>query len=385
MTIETGALEQGYALVESAYSVVPADALSATDGIRILQLALTSKKNREPSPEKRGTPDQAQSLPRRQTSAFNLSEIMWEPSGTLGTISNVGKFIKAGFGGNHVLSLVTTVAAGTPTTTSCDLTDATGVAVGDLVVFTFASDSHREVTRIKTVVGTAITFDALSAAPAVADAVVIGITYKLASNITESLAIYKYYNAGGFKQAVYGAVVDQLEASFDGTKEVMLAIQGPAGDYGDSSGGATVQAKPGSHTTVGAPASGLVGGFWVDNAAFLVTAVKLTMNNQLVLRNKELGTSKASGIGGRNNLRQVNVEVTFYLEDTTLLGLANTVVSGVLRCLVGDTNGSMVAMVAPNVEFEIPDVPGDIGLKEITVPGVCYAESGNDQVFLAEL
>lgn len=385
MTIETGALEQCYAKVETSYSVVAADALAGSDGIRAIQLALGSKKNREASPEKRGTPDHYQSLPGRQASQWNLSEIMWEPSAALGTASDVGKFIKAAFGSSHVLSLATTVSASpTPTTTGCTLTSAAGVAVGDLIVFTMTGGT-RQVTSIKSVVGAAITYDVLTAAPPAGGAAVVGVTYKLTNTITESLALYKYYNGGGFKQAVYGAVVDQLQIMFDGTKAVKLAMQGPAGDYGDTSGGAAVQAKPATHVTVGAPASGMVGGFWVDGAAFAVTAVEASLNNQLVLRNKDLGTSKASGIGGRNNIRDVNLKITFFMEDTNLLGKANTVVKGVLRCLVGDTNGAMVAMVCPSVEFEIPDVGSEIGLKELTVNAIAYAVSGNDKIILGEL
>jgi hypothetical protein len=130
---------------------------------------------------------------------------------------------------------------------------------------------------------------------------------------------------------------------------------------------------------------GMVGGFYVNGAAFKVISARATINNQIALRNKELGTSVASGIGGRNNLRDVTVECTFYLEDTTLLGLAHTVAAGQLRCLVGNSTGDMVAMVVPNVEFEVPDIGGDIGLKEVTISGVAYAVSGNDQIYLAEL
>ncbi len=36
--------------------------------------------------------------------------------------------------------------------------------------------------------------------------ILFGISYQLASTITASLAIYKYYNAGGHKQAVFGAI-----------------------------------------------------------------------------------------------------------------------------------------------------------------------------------
>jgi hypothetical protein len=386
MTIEVGALEQAYAKVETTYAADAAtggEALSATDAIRHLELSLTSKKNREPSPEKRGTPDVQQSLPRRQTSAFNLSSIMWEPSGTLGIISNVGKFIKAGFGANHVLSLATTINDVSPSATEFDLTSVTGLVVGDLLVVTLTSG--REVTRITAIAGSTVTVDALSAAPANGAAVVSGITYKLANNITESLAIYKYYNAGGFKQAVFGSVVDQLQFQFDGTREVLLAIQGPAGRYADgSSGGGTVQAAPGAHTTVGSPASGLVGTMMVDGNAFLVSAVQATVNNQIELRNKELGTAWASGIAGRANLRQVNLSITAYLEDLNLLGKANSVTTAKLRLLVGQTNGSMVGMVIPKAEFEIPDVGNEIGPKEITIEAVAYATSGNDQIYACE-
>lgn len=385
MTIETGALEQGYAKVETAFGVVPADVLAAGDGIRILQLALSSRLNREASPEKRGTPDRAQSLPRRKTSTYNLSEIHWEPSGTLGTISNVGKFIKAGMGAAHSLSLATTVAAmPAATTTTATVVSAAGVQIGDLAVFTVAAGVRREITRITGVAGAALTFDALSVAPDVPGAVVVGITFNLASTITESLAIYKYYNAGNFKQAVYGGVIDQIQVMFDGTKEAALAFQGPAANYGDSAGGAAVQAKPGAHTTVGSPVGGMIGNFYVGGTAFLVSAVKVSANNQLVLRNKELGTAFASGIGGRNNLRDIDVEITFFLEDTNLIGKAHSVTKGLLRCIVGDTNGSIVGMVLPSVEFEVPDVPGDIGLKEITITGKAYAILGNDQMYLAE-
>lgn len=499
MTIESGALEQAYAKVETSYLETPADALSATDAIRHLDLSLESKKNREASPEKRGTPDEAQSLPRRQTTNFNLASIMWEPSGTLGTISNVGKFLKAGFGDQDTLTLDTTVlAAPAPSATGCSLDAATGLEVGSLVAFTVGS--AKQVTKIKTIsvaepsvlpvalsaalagagagnvddglhnyrvvhvrplgdsqpgaatpitvvdkaadgqvsltgiaagpAGTtarkvyrtkvgapndyfllttiadnvtliftdnvadaalgaalvfpAVTFDELSAAPATPGGCLSGITFKLANNVTESLAIYKYYNGGGFKQAAYGAVVDKIEASFDGTREVLLAISGPAGDYADSTYGA-VQAKPAAHTTVGTPASGMIGTFFVDTGAFLVIAAKITVENALELRNKELGTSKATGIAGRTNLRKVKVSVTCYLEDTTLLTKANAVTVGELRILIGQTKGSMIAALCPKVEFEIPSVGNEIGPKEITFEGTAYATAGNDQVFFGEL
>lgn len=395
MTIETGALEQAYAKVETSYALDAAtggEALAAGDAIRHLELSLASKKNREPSPEKRGTPDEAQSLPRRQTSTWNLSSIMWEPSGTLGTISNVGKFLGAGMGTDHVIAggLTTTVeAAPVPSTTGCTLASVVGLSVGDLIMFdvTVAAVLHHEVTRVKTLVGSAITYDALSQAPDSGGAAITGVNFSLANNITDSLAVYKYYNGGGFKQAVFGAIVDQFQINLDGTQEVGLSFQGPAGRYADSSaGGGTVQAKPGAHTTVGAPASGMIGTFYVDGTAFLVISAAINVNNALELRNKELGTAWASGVAGRTNRRKITTTITFYLEDTTLIGKAHSVARGVLRTWVGtDTPGKRVAAVMPGVEFEIPEVPGGNGIKEMTIEGTCYATDGNDQLFLGEL
>lgn len=390
MTIESGALEQAYAKIESTYAaaaVTGGEALAATDAIRHLQLSLGSKKNREASPEKRGTPDVQQMLPRRQTSQFNLASAMWEPSGTLGTESYMAKFLEAGFGAKRTLALNTTVsAAPAPTATGCTLVSATGVQIGDLIVFTVASGARREVTRVKTVAGAAITYDTLSVAPDTPGAAVVGVTFNEANNITKSLAIYKYYNAGGFKQATFGNVVDQIQFMFDGTKEAGLQIQGPAGRYADSSpGGGTVQAIPGANTTVGTPASGLVGNFYVDGTAFLVIAAQVTMQNALLLRNKELGTAWASGIAGRTTRRQVRVQVTFYLEDLNLLGKANSITTAVLRMVVGSTNGNMVAAVVPRVEFEIPEVPGGEGPIELTIEGMGLATNGNDALIVGEL
>jgi hypothetical protein len=498
MTIESGALEQSYAKVETSYAVTPADALGAGDALNHLDLSVESKKNREASPEKRGTPDEAQSLPRRQTQNFNLASIMWEPSGTLGTISNVGKFLKAGMGGQATLTLDTTVATSpAASATGATLINVTGLGVGSLIAFTVgavkqitkittisiaeptimpialaaalagapgnvddglhnyrvvhvrplgdtqagavtpitvvnkladgqvsltgiaagpAGTTARKVYRTKVgaplayfllttiadnvttiftdnvadaglgaaLVEPAVTFDALSAAPTAPGSAISGITYTLANNVTESFAVYKYYNGGGFKQAVYGAVVDKIEAMFDGTREVLLAIQGPAGDYADSTYG-TVQAKPALHTTVGAPASGMIGTFYVGPDAFLVISAKVSMDNLIELRNKELGTSKATGIAGRNNLRKVKVTLTCYLEDLRILTMANAVTVGELRLLIGQTKGSMLACILPKVEFEIPSVGNEIGPKEITFEGTGYATDGNDQVFFGEL
>lgn len=385
MTIETGALEQAYAKVEASYAESAATGgatLSATDAIRHESLSVGSKKNREPSSQKSGTPDVATSLPRKQTSSWNLSRVLWEPSGTLGTASNVAKFLKAGMGSQTAPNLATTVASG-GSATGATLTSGTGLAVGD-IVFVEVTAGNWEATRLKTVVGAAVTFDALTSTPANGQAVRSGVNFKLASNLADSLSIYKYYNAGNAKQAVFGAVVEQLQINID-EKEVWLAFSGPAGRYADSSsGGGTIQSKPASHTTVGSPASGLVGSLQVDAAQFPIISMKVDVTNQLELRNREAFQLWATGIAGRKTKRAIKLTITAYFEDLTLLGKANSVTRAVIRSVVGSASGSQLGLVAPSVEFEIPEVGDDEGPKVLTFEGMAYATSGNDALCLAE-
>jgi hypothetical protein len=390
MTIEVGALEQSYIKEETAYNVQVRDTLAASDGVRHQELTITAQTNDEPSQERRGTPDVAQSLPRRVSQEFNLSSALWEPSGTLGTISNLGKLIEGGFGSKHVIAagLATTVAAmPAATATTATLVSATGLQVGDVAVFTTGGGTKREPTRIKTIATLAVTFDELSAAPDAPGAMVAGVTYNLTSNITKSYAVYKYYNAGGFKEAVYGAVVNRVQMTFDGSREVTLQFQGPAAEHANSSDSpatGTVQTKPVSHTTVGEPVAGMAGGFYVDGNVFRVINVTSTLENQIVLRNSEIGTSYATAIAGRGAMRPVNLTLTFFLEDLRLMAMSKKRQHGAIRLLIGDTTGKLIAVVMPSVKFEIPPIGGGYGPKEVTINGMGYAVNGNDAIFAAE-
>jgi hypothetical protein len=383
MTIETTLLEQAFVKEEAVYGTLEA-APSATDGFRHQELTLEKKNNREPSPEKRGTPDRSQSLPRLTDSKWDLGAAFWEPSGVLGTQSYLSAFLKNGFGTRTLPALATTVAAApAPTATGCTLTSAAGLAVGDCIVFTIAAGARREITRIKTLAGAAITYDALSAAPDTPGAAVSGVNYKLASSVPGGLSIYKYSTAGGFKESVSGAICTDLAFMIDGGKEVGITLGGPAKDWHR----AATPAIPGAHTTVGSPASGLVGNLYVDGVAFLVLSATVTITDKSQLRRGELGTGGlATGIIPHADFREVSAKVTFYLEDTNLIGKAETVTRAVLRMLVGSVNGAMVGMVLPAVEFEIPTLPASGGPKIVTIDGVGYSGGlGNDQVFAGEI
>ncbi len=377
MAVESGANERAFVKLESSFGTLPTPA--ATDAIRHLNLTINAKNNREVNPTKRGTPDYAGSLPRRKSAQWNLADALWEPSGVLGTASYLGVMLKAAFGTQTLPNLNTTVAASpSPSATGCTLISGAGLAVGDLGVFNVGS--AREVTRLKTVAGAAVTYDALSAAPAQPGKFISGVNYKQATSLTQSLGIFLFHTGGSFKQALSGGVVNRVRIIFDGTKEVHIEMSG----FGKTVV-RTGFSEPGSHTTTGEPASGLVGNFNIDGVATLIQTAAFTMENNLGPRNTELGTSTASGFF-RENRRRTTVELGVYLEDTVIFDTAEAITNDVLRLLVGDTDGAMLAAVAPKVEWEIPDVPSTDGPKTITVNGNCYSESaGNTDLFIAEL
>ncbi len=350
----------------------------AADGIRHNELQLTGKLNREPSPQKRATPGTAASLPRRKTAAWNLGSALWEPSGVLGTASYLGRLLKAAFGTQTLPALNTTCAAG-GSTTGCTLIAVGTLAIGDCIVLTVGAGARREITRVKTMPGgMAITYDAISAAPDNPGAAVSGVNYKFASTILDTLTICLFHTGGGFQQAVTGCIVDKVELLFDGTREVQVRMSGPGREYTR-----TGFNQPGTHTTSGSPASGLVGNFYVDGAAFLISQATIAFENAEAQRNNELGTSYASG-HMRGGKRKVTASCSFYLEDTAIIAAAEGTTTQALRLLVGQTNGAMVGIVAPKVEWEIPDVPTGDGPKIITASGVAYETDGNDELFATE-
>jgi hypothetical protein len=378
MTIETSLLEQAYVKEESGYGVLATPA--GADAFRHQELALNKKLNREPSPEKRGTPDRQQSLPRQPDTTFDLGAAFWEPSGTLGTQSYLSPFLKNGFGVRTLPNLATTIASGAATT-GATLTSVVGLAVGDVVVVTLNSGARREITRIKSIAGSVVTWDQLSAIPDSPGAVVSGVNYSLASLIPTSLSVFKFNTAGGFKEAVSGAIVDKMTFMFDGAKEVGIKLSGMGKDRVR-----TGFSQPGTFVTVGSAASGLVGNMYVDGAAFLVLSAEVTIENNHRLRKGEIGTGGlATASISHGDFRNVRVQLSFYLEDTNLIDKSEAVTRAALRLLVGNANGSMVGMVLPAVEFEIPEIPTTGGPKVVSITGNAYATNGNDQVFAAEI
>ena len=388
MALGSHLTEQAWAKIESSYNdSTVVSGLAATDAFLHRQLrAGPGRWNRVPNPGRRTTPDVASVLDRRMSAEWSLAA-GWEPSGTLGTASDLQDILTALLGtkvaAGSGTGVTTTVAASpTPTTTGVTVASATGLAVGDIIVVTMPL-GHREATRIKTIATNALTFDALSAAPASGAAVVAGVTYKLATQTTvQSLGIAKKDTTNSTYEGVGGAVVNEGQVVFDGNEEAQWTFSGPAARYYVS--GLTL---PGSQTlSPSNPLSGIAAGnVYLDGTAFTVLRAALRVTNNWGLRIGELGSAYATG-AFRAGKRSVGLDLTYFFDATTLRDLALAKTASTVRAIIGSTNGKMLAFVAPQVEWEIEDVPaGDSGPKNASASGVCVAPSGNDEVFVAEV
>lgn len=387
MALGSHLTERAFAKIESAFNdSTVVSGLAATDAFLHRQARFgPGRWNRVLNPGRRATPDHASILDRRMTVPWNV-DAGWEPSGTLGTASDLdpiltslmGTKVAAGSGSG----VTTTVSASpAPTTTGCTVASATGLAVGDIIVVTMPL-GHREATRIKTINTAALTFDALSAAPASGAAVVAGVTYKLATQATPStLALAKQDTTNSAYEGVGGAVVNEASLVFDGNEEARWTFSGEAARYYVS--GLTM---PGSATLVGAPLAGIAAGnVYLDGTAFLVLRAALRVRNNFGMRIGELGSAYPTG-AFRSGKREVGIDLTYFFDSTTLRDLAMAKTASTVRAVIGGTNGSMLAFVLPSVAWEIEDVPaGDSGPKNASTSGLAIAASGNDEVFIAEL
>ena len=378
MAINTNITLQGFVLDESAFNdTTYVSGFGATNVFDFDRLTLTGALNRTIDRSRRGTPDTYATRDQRPTAEWDLVA-PWKPSGTLGTPSGLSTFLRRALGSRTAPNLATTIASGA-SATGATLTSGTGLAVGDCMVITMPA-GHREATRLKTVAGAAVTWDALSTAPSVSAAAVSGVNYKLTTAAPSSVTILKAYVDNTDQEVVTGAMVNDLTITFAGSDVVMISASGPAARLRTS--GATV---PGSTTFLAGEAlASFDGNNYIDGNAFLLTRMVLNFRGGLAMRNSEIGTRYASGVF-RSDFRELNVEVEYYFEDTDIRTAAEAVTKTVIRHIAGNTNGNMLGCVIPKVEWERPRASqADNGAVMVTASGKVIATSGNDTAFLFE-
>jgi hypothetical protein len=72
-----------------------------------------------------------------------------------------------------------------------------------------------------------------------------------------------------------------------------------------------------------------------------------------------------------------------FSSDVTLMTAAEGTTDQVLLAQCGNTEGSIVAMYCPAVEFEVPDDPDADETMEHSFKGIAKATNGNDEFYLA--
>lgn len=383
--LQIGRQGQLYVVEEVTYGTTPA--LAATDAQRHIEVTMPfDNVNRRTILEKKQSPGTitAARTNQRKIAAFTDRAIL-RPSGTLNTVPEVGKLLKAGFGSVSNVTLSTTVSVGTGAVGGCTVASATGLAVGDFVLIT-CPDGKKRLRQILTLPGGGVMTWApnLPAAPADGAAVKGVITYKLTTQLTLSLSLAHYLKftdgSAGLKRVISGAVVDKLALAFDSNDDPMITASGPGKAVADA------PAQPGGFTTVGGqPPSGIVGETYIDNTVMKVLKLGFEIANGMALRLDSYGYDAAEE-AYRSGRREVSVTIDARAEaESTLYDLAEAGTNAAAFKQTGFTEGNCLAVRCPQVEFKVPDT--DDPDTEVNWPfkGMALesADAANDEIYLA--
>lgn len=358
-SIQIGRTAQAFAKKESTFGTVPS--LGATDAFRHRSLTFPGSdvKNRRGVMVKQQSPWGVAVLrtDQRTTGSFQMNTLLW-PSGTLNTLCDVDPFLECGFGTVTNTTLSTTVNAGTGAVGGATLASGTGAAVG-LPVLIVCPDGKKRARFLTSVAGAVVTWAPNLPAgqqPADGAAVKLGVLYKPSIQLTLSLAIAYFTrnvdNSIGMARALSGAIIEKLSMDFDANENPMLTCSGPA-KLLDTAG---APAHPGAFTTVGTlPPSGITGEFLIDNTAAKMMKMQIEINNSLRLRNESYGYSSAEE-SYRIGRGTITVGIDRRAEsETDLYDKAEAGTNAAIFLQTGFTEGNIVAVRLPQVEFPVPD------------------------------
>jgi len=376
-TYQIGRIGRVYVAQEASYGT--AAVFVAGDAVRHLMVKLMEKpRNRVNSPERHVHPSQIYRFTRRKTAEWSLEGIFY-PSGTLNTVPDHDPILQAVFGARTNVTLSTTVsAAPAPTSTVFTVASIGALVVGDAVLVN-ATSGGRQVRVITAIAGAALTVaPALSAAPTSGDTVKGCITYKLATALlsTGSLDIAHYLTS--FSYEISGGAPENLKITVDANDEIRWEASGPAQDRARNA-----QTDPTTFTTAGTtPPSGLTGYLRVDATAEEFLRAEFEVKNGIELDNVAFGTSQAQAMY-RAKKREVTCALnTMESNDVTILDAAEATTDVVGLVQVGLTEGSIVALYAPKIEFETPDDQDNEEARQHSYKGVLKGTTGNDELYL---
>lgn len=357
-SIQIGRIGQGYAKKQAVWGV--AETLAAANAVRHLQLTFPGSDNKN----KRSILDKTQSPfltvgqrgDSRTTAGFNLQAIL-RPSGTINIVPELDPYFECAFGSKINTVLSTTVASG-GTVSGATLTSGAGLAVGGVLLIT-CPDGKKRSRFLASVAGAVVTWvpDLPSGqAPATSAVVKSGLVYKVTSSLILNLTIGHYLKnldaTAGFKRVADSCMVDKLSIDFDANDDPKITASGPARILDT----ATAQAQPGGFTLVGTqPPSGILGELMLGNTGAKFLKLGVNLSNSLKIRNESYGYSSGEE-GYRIGRAEIGVDLDMRAEsETVLYDLTETGTNVPVFLQGGFTEGNIIAVRLPNVEFKVPD------------------------------
>ena len=384
---QPGSRAQVFIGEESPFGTPPT--ILATHAIRHTQASMDfDPYNRVYSPEKKAAPGRYALFDRRGTAGGSLEGLL-RPSGTINTLPECSPILKAAFGSVVNTTLSTTVASG-GTTTGCTLTSASGMAVGNALLITCPDGRKRArfITAVNTGTGVVTWAPALPAGPSNAAAVKAGSTYKLTSALGISLFMARYLYAAngssGLNEILKGWMIDRLSLMFPNVDEPHFSASGPAQTKADA------PSHPGGFTQVGTnPPNAITAEALIGGVAAQFTQLGFEIGNGIEMRNDELGESMPSE-AYRMGHREISTSIDLVVENEMKAVIYDLAMAGTLTTLfkqVGYTEGKVIAVYAPRVEFKPPtmDVPDGEARWPIRGRVLESTEDGNDELLLAFL
>ena len=379
MTIPQGRTGKVYLKKEAAYGVE--EVLASANAMRHINVGFTHNPfQRVNSPEKNPTPGVFTRFDRKPATMLDTLVALLRPSGTLNTLPEIDPILEVAFGAKTNVTLATTVSSA-PTTTGCVVASAGTLAVGDAVFLEVTGQANSPYMRFLTVVaGTTLTWaPALPAAQTAGDDVKGCITFKLTTPLALSLTIAHY---GAIKRELLGCGIDSFALALDANAEPQVTVSGPAKDQLTG----TAQAAPAAFTTVGGnPPSGIIGETWIANTLYLMKSLNVSFTNSLNARNTEYGVRLPTELN-RNGLREITVGLEAWAEtEATLYDLTEAGTFASVLNQTGRTQGNIVAIYLPKVDFSVPSQTDDDGEVGWGFQGVALESvlGSNDEIRLA--
>lgn len=345
---------------ETSYGVQPT--LATSHFMRHISAALDfDPYNRVYTPEKKAAPGQYVIFDRRGTAAGNVEGLI-RPSGTINTVPECTSILKAAFGSIVNTALSTTVASGggSSAVSGVTLTSAAGQAVGNPLLITCPDGKKRVrfTATVNTGTGAVTWVPQLPAGqgPSNGAAVKAGILYKLTSANAISLFLARYTLqadfTAGLGELLTGWMVDRLALNFDWQEEPRFTASGPAQLKADAG------SNPGTVQVGTNPPTAITGEAMISNTPIKLMKLAFELTNGLIARSDQLGDAYPTE-AYRMGSRDISLGLDMYGENDFKTAIYDVAMAGTLATVfhqVGFTEGKIIGVYAPRVEFKPPTV-----------------------------